>query len=366
MSTGGGERVTGDRYYNAVESPRLIEHFVQHPPAGFRTGLLRDGTPLFFAPLDPLLTLDPATRRRLQAWPALWFVLRRVRLRTCFAGTTVSEYAPLGRGSDPEALVRELLAAGRAHTLVVVKDLPVRSPLLDDASNRHAARLADALHAQGFALLEGQALAWVPIDFASEHEYLARMSRGARRDIRRKLRARAGLAIETRRTGDDALAQPALREALYRLYRNVYAQSELHFDLLDRAFFDAVLTDPRLDGRVFVYRHEQRLIGFNLCVVDGDRLVDKYVGFEYPAAREHNLYVVGWMHNLEYARATGLARYVAGWTDPAVKAHLGARFTFTRHAVYARNPLLRAVLYRYAHRFESDRVWLEEHATGRA
>jgi hypothetical protein len=363
MSAVPADVVTDVRYHNAVESPRLIEHFVRHPPAGFRCSVLRDGTPLFFAPLDPLLTVDPATRRRLEAWPALWFLLRRVRLRACFAGTTVSEYAPLGRGSEPEALVRELLAAGRDEALVIVKDLPVRSPLVDDASNRHTARLADALRAHGFALVEGQALAWVPIDFASTDEYLARLSRGARRDIRRKLRARAHLSIEMHRSGDAALAQPALRGALYQLYRNVYAQSETHFDLLDRAFFDAVLMDPRLDGVLFLYRHEQRLIGFNLCVADGDRLVDKYVGFEYPAAREHSLYVVSWMHNLEYARARGFARYVAGWTDPAVKAHLGARFTVTRHAVRARNPLLRMFLRYYAHRFESDRAWLDEHAT---
>lgn len=354
-----------DRYHNAVEPPSLYAHFVRHPPVGFRARTLRDGTPLFSGPFDPLLTLDDAARRRLRAWPRLAWLLGRIRVRTCFVGTTVSEYAPLRQGTDPEAFIGELEAAARGYSLVIVKDLPVRSPLVDDASNRYATRLADALQARGFALLEGQALAWVPIDFASVDEYLARRSRAARRDIRRKLRARARLSIETLHAGDDALAQPALREAIYRLYRNVYAHSDLHFDLLDRAFFDAVLADRRLDLRLFLYRHDQRLIGFNLCFVEGDRLVDKYVGFEYPAAREHNLYAVSWMHNLEYARTTGLARYVAGGADPAVKAQLGARFTLTRHAVHARNPLLRALLRRYAHRFESDRAWLEAHAPGR-
>ena len=355
-----------ERYHNAVESPRLYAHFVRHPPIGFRSFVLRDGTPLFSAPLDPLLTMDEAARRRVQAIPGLAWLLRRLRLQTCFAGTTVSEYVPLGRRDDPDAFVRELLAAGRRHSLIVVKDLPVRSPILDAASNGYAERLAERLAAAGFARMEGQALAWVAIDFRSVDDYLARLSRGARRDIRRKLRAREGLAIDTRLPGDAELASPDFRATLYRLYRNVYDQSELHFDLLSPAFFDAVLDDARLDFRLFLYRAGGRLIGFNLCFVCGDTLVDKYVGFEYPAAREHNLYTVSWVHNLEYARERRLARYVAGWTDPAVKAHLGARFTFTRHAVYARNPLLRVLLRRCAHRFESDRVWLEEHATGRA
>jgi len=48
---------------------------------------------------------------------------------------------------------------------------------------------------------------------------------------------------------------------------------------------------------------------------------------------------------------------VAGWTDPEVKSFLGARMTFTRHAVYARNSLLRALLRRLGGHFESDRSW---------
>ena len=48
---------------------------------------------------------------------------------------------------------------------------------------------------------------------------------------------------------------------------------------------------------------------------------------------------------------------MAGWTDPQVKAFLGARMTFTCHAVYARSPLLRALLRRLGSHFESDRRW---------
>jgi hypothetical protein len=51
---------------------------------------------------------------------------------------------------------------------------------------------------------------------------------------------------------------------------------------------------------------------------------------------------------------------VAGWTDPEVKAQLGASFTFTQHAVYIRNPLLRALGRRFSRHFESDRAWQEQ------
>jgi hypothetical protein len=47
-----------------------------------------------------------------------------------------------------------------------------------------------------------------------------------------------------------------------------------------------------------------------------------------------------------------------------VKAFLGASFTLTRHAVYARNPLLRALLRRLARHFESDRRWRDAETGG--
>jgi predicted N-acyltransferase len=278
--------------------------------------------------------------------------------RTRFAGTTVSEYAPLPRTVSPMELAQGLKATyGRECKLLIVKDIAQDSPLLSDAENTYARAFADACEAQGYVLLEGQALAWVPIDFASDDEYLARLSSGRRKNIRRKLRSRADLEIEAVRTGDARFNDAATLAQFQALFDNVYAQSEVHFDQLSAAFFRALLQDAGSGGVVFVYRHAGQMIGWNLCYEHGGKLIDKYVGFAYPQAREHNLYFVSWMHNLDYARQRALTHYVAGWTDPEVKSFLGARMTFTRHAVYARNPLLRALLRRLGGHFESDRSW---------
>ena len=61
----------------------------------------------------------------------------------------------------------------------------------------------------------------------------------------------------------------------------------------------------------------------------------------------------------------GLKTYVAGWTDPEIKSYLGARFTFTKHAVYIRNPVLRFVLSRLKRLFESDSQWQETKASSK-
>lgn len=343
---------------NRLEPGSLVAHAGAHPPEGFAwlEGL---PVPVFSAPFDLLTTADDEFKARLRGWPLFGRWSRWLRVRTAFVGTTVTEYAPLPQAMAPEAFAEAVRTGpGRGFTLAIVKDIPQDSPLLGDADNAHAEALAQACAQQGFVLVEGQALAYVPIDFGSLDEYLARLSSSRRSNLRRKLRSRAQLRIERVPTGA-AYADDARVDACYALYEGVHAQSEVHFDRLTRGFFAALLRDGSSGGIVFEYRHAAtgELLGWNLCYEHGGRLVDKYIGLSYPAARDVNLYFVSWMVNLEYALERGLSDYIAGWTDPEVKRSLGARFTWTRHAVYVRNPLLRALARRFAGHFESDRRW---------
>lgn len=345
-------------FISQLEPDALLGYFASHPPLGFTVERSPQGMPSFVAPFDLLTTADDALRRRVTRLPLYRLWGRLLSWRTRFAGTTVSEYAPLPPMVAPAELARGLkVTYGRECKLLIVKDIAQDSPLLSDADNTHARAFAEACEAEGYVLLEGQALAWLPIDFGSDDEYLARLSSGRRKNIRRKLRSRANLEIERVHTGDARFHDDATLAGFQSLFDNVYAQSEVHFDRLTAAFFRAALQDADSGGVVFVYRHAGQMIGWNLCYEYAGKLIDKYVGFAYPQAREHNLYFVSWMHNLDYARQQGLTHYVAGWTDPEVKAFLGARMTFTRHAVFVRNPLLRALLRRLARHFESDRRW---------
>lgn len=342
-------------FVNQLEPDALLGHFERHPPPGFTPVRAADGAPLFVAPFDLLTTADDALRRRVTAWPFHAVLKRLLTPRTCFAGTTVSEYSLFSKQCDPAAVVEAWTRGpGRAHPLLIVKDLALDSPLTSTADRAWTARFVDAARERGYLIVEGQALAYVTIDFSSIDDYLARLSSSRRKNLRRKLRSRGRLDVETMPTGE-AFAGDAMVDAYYVLFENVYAQSEIHFDKLSREFFAAALREP--GGIVISYRAGGRLVGWNLCYEHDGKLLDKYVGFAYPAARELDLYFVSWFVNLEYALARGLSHYVAGWTDPAVKASLGAQFHLTRHAVYVRNPLLRAVLRRFAHHFEPDSRW---------
>lgn len=339
--------------HNQLEPGGLLRAFEAHPPQGFAP-LPGWPAPAFTAPFDLLTTADPALQTRVARWP---WLARRLRWQTDFVGATVSEYAPMPR-QDPAQLAAALRAQAGQRMLTIVKDLPHDSPLLPEEDNRHARQLCEALARQGFVLLEGQALAYVPIDFAGIDEYLARLSKSRRANLRRKLKSRARLRVARVPTGA-AFADDARVDAYYALFDAVYAQSEIHFDRPTRAFFATVLRDGGSGGIAFEYRDaaSDALLGWNLCFEHGGKLIDKYIGLAYPAAREADLYFVSWMVNLEYAIERGLTHYVAGWTDPEVKAQLGARFTLTRHAVFIRNPLLRALGRRCTAWFESDSQW---------
>lgn len=350
-------------YRNQLEPSALIRQFAVHPPEGF----VVPGdwpAPAFTAPFDLLTTADDALKDRLQKLPGGAWLSQRLRLTTDFVGTTLTEYAPMPLGVDASTLATQLRARAGARMLSIVKDLPQTSPLLTQDDNAFSSALMQQLSDAGFILVEGQALAYVPVDFASIDEYLSRLSKSRRQNLRRKLRSRAELQITRIATGE-AFESDALVDAYYALFDAVYAQSEIHFDKLTRDFFAAILRDGSNGGIVLEYRdaNDGALLGWNLCFEHDGRLIDKYIGLSYPRAREANLYFVSWMVNLEYAMERGLTHYVAGWTDPEVKAQLGAKFTFTRHAVFIRNPLLRALGRRFSAHFESDKQWSEEQKT---
>ncbi|CAM3975891.1 Acetyltransferase (GNAT) family protein [Paracidovorax anthurii] len=349
------------RWRNLVEPSSLMEHFQLHPSEGF-TALDGVPVPAFMAPFDLLTTADEALRSRVLSWPMHRVWSAWLRVRTAFVGSPVMEYAPLPDVQERPRILAETLRQSVCDKfpLTILKDVPRESPLLSEADNAYARGLLDACTQLGFILVEGQALAYLPIDFDSLEGYLARLSSGRRANLRRKWRSRQRLEVRHVPTGD-AFASDNLVDALYALYEGVYDRSHTRFERLTRGFFAAALRDAGSGGIVFEYRLAAtgELLGWNLCYECSGRLVDKYIGFAYPAAREVDLYFVSWMVNLEYAIRRGLDCYVAGCAAPEIKKSLGAHFSMTCHAVYVRNSLLRLLARRFSRHFESDRRTLE-------
>lgn len=335
-----------------LEPHGLVEAFLAHPPEGF-TPWVSANCAGFIAPYDLRTTLDPRWSSFITGLPLARFIERALRWRVNFVGCTTTEYLTFDASTNAAALVDAVCAESPpAARMIVFKDIARDSPLLDGNENMACAQLCAALSGRGFTLLQGLPLAWADVE-VSEDAYLARLSSGRRRDIRRKLRSREHIRVETVATGDARFDDPACLDEFHALYEAVHAQSEVHFDRLSPAFFAALLRDGKSGGRVFIYRRDGLLIGWNLCYAWRGALVDKYIGFSYPQARENNLYCVSWMHALEHARRHGLHRYIAGWTDQRAKRDLGARFTYTWNAVRPKSRILRGLLKIASRHFES-------------
>ena len=173
-------------------------------PEGFK---IIEGLPLpaFAAPFDLLTTADDDFKTRIRGLPGHGWWSRWLTLRAAFIGTTVSEYALLPAAADPDALARTLRQGpGRQYALTIFKDLPLRSPLLSEADNALADQVVQACTEQGFVVLDGQALAYVPIDFADGDAYLDRLPKDARRYLKRSCaaasRSRCGACPRARPT----------------------------------------------------------------------------------------------------------------------------------------------------------------------
>ena len=347
---------------NVLEPPGYVELFTAYPPVGFDSYYGSEFS-TFCTDFTLLTTLEPKTLRKLAALPFFSRWASRLSLYTCFAGTTITEYAPLPGGRHPDEILDLVHTAAsqstRKPSLTIIKDLPCSSPLLGKRENDFADALAIRARTRGFMEIEGQALAYVHIDFSSIDTYLSHLSSASRKDLRRKMKKRHLLDLEVLPLGHSRFNEQPFLDTLYAMYQNVYRQSDVQFDLLSPAFFSALLHSQTIPGVVFCYHHNGSLIGHNICLLHENRLIDKYIGLVYPQARELNLYFISWMINLEYAVANGLSAYIAGWTDPEVKAGLGARFTFTRHLVHIANPLLRGILAPFRKLFEGDRQRLE-------
>lgn len=355
-------------YLFQMENNNLIEAFLRFPPEGFQACPLHgDGwtLPAFAADYDLLTTADETVRRRvLQAarlLPAAW-KNRLLTPRTLFVGTTVSEFAPFPAQSIGENLPRLLTEkmAGVGASLLIVKDLAPTGSFFAPRENLAAEKIRELFTNAGFTLLDGQALAYVPIDFPDVDDFLARFSRNRRADFRRKLKSSCDTQLSIIPTGDPLFADARVVDSFYRLYNNAYEKSATQFDKLPRPFFHATLTDGSSGGLVFTYRRRDELIGWFLCLPHGGFLVDKYMGIQDPQFRDNNLYFISWFDILRYARRNGFHTAVFGWTTPLTKAYLGASFLYTTHAVYIPNPLLRRILTPLAGAFESDRKILAD------
>ncbi len=157
------------------------------------------------------------------------------------------------------------------------------------------------------------------VDFDSMEEYLNGLSKGARKDLRRKMRVAPEVRVIRSRT-----ISPFL-DRVYTLYLKTVERSPMALGAHNRLFFEKIC--ERVTGAEYtLYFVQEELIAFNLLVIKQETMVDIYFCMDYELGRKYNLYVLSWLDNVSTCVARKIPLYYAGQGTEKTKAHLGAAF----------------------------------------
>ena len=322
-------------YLRAVERAGL-EGFRWRYVLGFAGGTLVAAAPAFLMDYALETTLDGGWRRWAERLTRL--VPGLLTLKAGCIGSPCTERALFGwaphldaeaRGAWLRGLLGAFEARCRAEGCAVVA--------LKDVAAADGVLCADARE-RGYTSVASQPSADLPIDFPDLHAYAARLSPGARKDMRRKLRVQDRVRVELRREIDDVLPR------VMGLYAETRARADLALETLTPDYFRAVLA--QMDGRatMVLYWQGEDLLAANLLIAQGETLIDKYFCMEAVRGRALNLYFLSWFTNVRLCLETGCTRYVAGQAAEDIKRRLGSRLSGSAHYFRHRNRLCHALL----------------------
>jgi hypothetical protein len=226
---------------------------------------------------------------------------------------------------------REALALLTAHAselaeaadarLLALRDLPSDDPELEAA-----------LRELGFTPAPAPASLVLDVDWASRDQYLARLSKRARRFQREQVEPHAGaFEVAILRPGDPA-PLPGLWAHLHRLYRNVWERSfHLNTFALPEDFLPRMLEHPGWEIATLRLRPGRSAAAsalpqaFFAAHVGPERYAPVVVGLDYRSVREHGAYrqCLAWM--IRRAEQLGRRRLLLGMGAELEKRRFGAR-----------------------------------------
>jgi predicted N-acyltransferase len=304
--------------------------------AGNRLELI---APLFWSNLDLGIGVEGVALRVLRIVRKIF--PRFLVERTLFCGAPFAENGAIGLAADSgnkpallAELIRamELLCRKKALTFIMFKDFPAS-----------ALEVLAPLARLGFLKGDSFPNVVLPLPYGTMDEYLASLSHGTRKELRRKVRKALSDGLVQVRVVDQV---EDIIESLYKLYINTYNAGTVHFEKLTPGYFIEVGRTQRGQAKFFLYYVNGRLACFNLCFRHADRLIDKFIGMDYSNSRQYNIYFYSWYHNVQWCIQNGIRYYQVGQTDHDAKVHLGGKlvplYFYAKHSNRLLNNLLRS------------------------
>jgi hypothetical protein len=271
--------------------------------------------PLFESRFDLSTFAEGWIKRSLRAavrlFPSTFFP------RVLGVGLLVGEWSEIGIDPQIDAGTLEAawkMALGALQTLAA----ELKSDIVAFYNFNHHGKLPEEVFNK-FNRVQCLPCAQLRITFDSLEEYLSRLSRAARKDLRRKMRVSHEVRVIRSRD-----ISPFL-DRIYQLYLETVERCPMAFGVHNRLFLEKIC--ERVPGAEYtLYFVQEELAAFNLLVVTQEAMVDKYFCMDYEVGRKYNLYFLSWLENVRYCVEQTIPLYHAGQGAEKTKAHLGATF----------------------------------------
>lgn len=257
--------------------------------------------------------------------PAGWLkrLLQGVALKIAFVGHPSADVGQIQGERSPEVL------------------LALNEALLRKAPLASYKGFEPGLEVPGFQRVIGLPVPVLPVSPG----FWAELKHKVRTDLKRKLKASAGLRFEETQGLPASLLQP-----VHALYRQTCERSDIQFEDLPPAYFE----ETAALSRYILCFEGERLVGFHQLICSQRTMCCKYIGMDYAIAHEHKLYFALMLRAVDICIREGMAEVDFGVTSYAFKRYVGSEmhevFNHFRH----RNRVVNALLSKLSFLLEPD------------
>ncbi len=327
------------RYYTLIEET-LANNF-QHQYLMLRdaAGAIRGIQPFFLARQNLVEGIPGSARKVLETLRKK--MPRLLTMRVLMVGCAAGE-GHLGSATSADAL----WLADALHSILpqIARACKASLIVLKDFSSSYR-EVLDCFSNNGYARVPSMPMTRLALNFRDFDDYLANLSYATRKSLRRKFRKTDRAANITREMTTNIT--PYLDE-VYPLYLAVHERSPMKFEKLTKEYLSHLGRSMPERTRFFIWRIENRIVAFSLCLVHDGTIYDEYLGLDYSVALDLHLYFYTIRDILSWAIENGLTFYCSSPLNYDPKLHLGFELApldlYVRHARAALNPIFGRVV----------------------
>ncbi len=327
------------RYYTLIEQTLANDFQHQYLMLRDASGAVRGIQPFFLVRQNLVEGVRGSARRVVEIlrkkFPRL--LTMRVLMVGCAAGE-----GHLGNVTSADAL----WLADALHSVLPKIARACRASLivLKDFSSSYRKTLG-CFSSNGYARVPSMPMTRLALNFRDFDDYLAQLSYGTRKGLRRKFRKTERAANITREIVTDIT--PYIDE-IYPLYLAVHERSSMKFEVLTKEYLSQLGQSIPERTRFFIWRIDDRIVAFSLCLVHDGTIYDEYLGLDYSVALDLHLYFYTIRDILSWAIENELTFYCSSPLNYDPKLHLGFELApldlYVRHARAVLNPIFGRVV----------------------